>query len=86
MLMKDRIALANWKGETLQNVEPFSQFGILQNERFTQRAKRTFRILHQWSCERYSSAAQDRFYDLHGRAGLDRRIARVQRLAKAIFI
>lgn len=85
MQIKDRITLANWKNASLSEVENVPAIGLVGNERFTPRAKRTFRLMHEWGAERFSSRAQDRFYALHGRAAYLRRIARVQRLAGVIF-
>lgn len=84
MKTQDRIALCNWKNCTLSEVEAISQFGLVENERFTSRAKRTFKLLHTWCTFRYSSSAQDRHYSLHGIAGLNRRMARANKLAIAI--
>ena len=85
MNIKDRLAIANWKHASLADVESVSQYGLVENERFTPRAKRTFRLLHEWGCHRYSSRKQNDWYFLHGTGGIDRRIARVNRLAEAIW-
>lgn len=85
MLMKDRLALTNWKNLSLSEVSAISSIGLVDNERFTPRAKRTFKLLHEWCSFRYSSKAQDKYYALHGMAGLNRRIERANKLAKAIW-
>lgn len=85
MNMKDRLALRNWKGATLSDVESISRIGLVENERFTPRSLRTFRLLHTWGGVRFSSSAQDMHFLMHGMNGINRRIARVQRLAKAIW-
>lgn len=85
MKIKDRLALANWRHASLADVEAVSQYGLVDNERFTPRAKRTFRLLHEWGCVRYSSRVQNDYYCRFGSEGVDRRIARAQRLAQAIW-
>lgn len=85
MKMQDRMTLCNWKNCTLSEVDGFSQFGLVENERFTPRAKRTFKLLHTWCAFRFSSSAQDKHYALHGMDGLNRRMVRANKLAAAIW-
>ena len=85
MEMKDILALANWKNATLNDVENVNPIGLVGNVRFTYRAKRRFKLMHEWGTERFSSTAQDRFYSMHGRDAYLRRIARVQKMIDATW-
>lgn len=88
MLMRDRIQLGYWlRGNaSLADVENAGAIGLVENVRFTERARSKFRFVWAWSTERFegrAGAAQERFYKLHGMAALNRRISRVKRATDA---
>jgi len=85
MLMKDTIALGNWlrSKATLAEVESVSQYGLLDNERFTEQARRAYRLLWTWSAPRFGGIAglkQERAYARLGADGLRRRFERCNRI------
>lgn len=85
--LQDKRQLSYWLGSkaTLAEVEAVPRFGLVNNERFTERARDAYRFLWTWGALRFEGRAgrlQDTFQWLHGKAALDRRIARVQRLIK----
>lgn len=82
--MQDTRTLCNWIAgrATLADVESVDAVGLVGNIRFSERARRRFRLIWEWSTFRYSSLAQDRFYNLHGRSAFYRRMARVRRMAE----
>jgi hypothetical protein len=81
---KDSLQLGYWVSgrASLADVESVERFGIVGNERFSERARRRFRIIWEWSTFRFSSHAQDTFWNRHGRAAFYRRMRRVRRLAE----
>lgn len=90
MKMQDKIQLANWlrSNATLHDVETTSRFGLVENERFTERAREVYRFLWTWSAHRFEGQAgrlQNDVYYRHGMLGLDRRFARVNRIIRKII-
>lgn len=85
MLIKDQIVLRNWlrSGATLAEVESVSQFGLVDNERFTEQARRAYKLLWTWSAPRFAGVAgmkQDRAYARIGGDRLRRRFERCNRI------
>jgi hypothetical protein len=85
MLMKDQIVLRNWlrSGATLAEVESVSRFGLVDNERFTEQARRAYKLLWTWSASRFAGVAglkQERAYARLGSDGLRRRFERCNRI------
>ena len=82
--MNDTRTLSNWIAgrATLADVESVDPIGLVGNVRFTERARRRYCLIWEWSTFRYSSFAQECFYAKHGRAAFYRRIARVRRMAE----
>jgi hypothetical protein len=86
MQLQDKVTLANWlrSGATLADVERADPIGIVGNVRFTENARRAFRLLWSWSAMRFASragAAQDRYCERCGYRALQRRIDRARRIA-----
>lgn len=89
MEMKDKIQLQRWvaSGASLAEVESVSRFGLVDNERFTERAREVYRWLWTWGAPRFSGTAnamQERVYAKHGMPALNRRYARVSRILARI--
>lgn len=87
--MKDRLVLANWlaAGATLAEVEGASRIGLVENERFTENARRAFRLIWVWSVPRLGGIAgslQERYYQRCGREALSRRHARARQWAERL--
>ncbi len=77
---RDLVQLQVWlrSNASLADVESVERFGLLDNERFTEQARRAYRLLWEWSACRLSSEAQARFYAKCGEAALLRRIDRAK--------
>ena len=86
MELKDKLAVAGWlRGNcSMHEVERVQRTGLVGNERFTPRAKRTFALLWERGAYRFSSTKQERWYQLFGSAGVERRMERARSLARAI--
>lgn len=89
MEMKDKIQLQRWinSGASLAEVESVSRFGLVNNERFTERAREVYVWLWTWSTARFSGTAgalQDRLHRRRGMAALNRRYTRVSRILARI--
>lgn len=89
METKDKIQLQRWvtSGASLAEVESVERFGIVGNERFTERARDVYVWLWTWGAARFSGAAgaaQESLYRRHGMAALNRRYARVSRMLARI--
>lgn len=87
---RDRMVLAGWlrNKATLDAVEAADRFGAVGNERFTEQARRAYRMLWVWSAPRVGGIAgflQDAVYRRHGMAALKRREARVRRIIDRIL-
>lgn len=82
MTQQDRLQLVRWiaSGATLHEVENAPPVGMVGNIRFTETARRAFRLAHEWSAPRFSSTAQSRYFTKCGAAALDRRINRARHL------
>lgn len=82
--MQDSRILCGWVAgrASLADVESVDPIGIVGNVRFSERARRRFRLIWEWSAFRYSSRAQDVFWNRHGRDAFYRRMARVRRMAE----
>lgn len=83
--MKDRIQIARWlkSGATLDEVLNAPRFGLVENERFSERAREVYIWLWTWSAHRFEGKAgrqQNDIYCKYGMAGLYRRFARVNRI------
>lgn len=85
MNAKDTQVLCNWiaGGASAAEIEGLSRFGLVDNERFSERARRRFLLICEWSNFRMSSAAQEKFWLLHGRNAFYRRMNRARALARA---
>lgn len=59
MNLKDRNQVAIWlqSGASLREVEQTSPFGLVQNLRFTERARRTYRLIWTWSTHRTTTTS-----------------------------
>jgi hypothetical protein len=86
---KDKQQLRHWicSNASYNDVINASRFGLVENERFTERAREVFIFLWTWSAHRFEGAAgklQNDIYYYHGMQGIDRRIARIQRIIQHI--
>lgn len=91
MQTKDKIVLAQWlrTRASLADVGAVSSRGLVDNERFTENARRAYRLIWTWSAYRLGGTAgrrQDRVWSKCGREFLDRRIERCRRIAAAIIL
>jgi len=89
MLMQDRIQVERWiqSNATLGDVLDTSAHGLVDNERFTYRAKRFYIRLWTWGAVRYSGRAseeQEQFYKRMGKDAFFRRIDRTQAIISKI--
>jgi hypothetical protein len=80
--IKDRMVLAYWlrAGVSLSEIDSTSRIGIVENERYSSRTVDVYRIMWEWSAPRYSSRAQERYYNRCGMDALNRRIQRCQKI------
>lgn len=90
MLQKDINTLTNWvKGRaSLRSVEEVSRYGLVENERFTENARRAYRLIWGWSAVRLSGPYgtwQDRVFDRWGASFVDRRIQRCNELVRKLM-
>lgn len=90
MNTRDILQLSYWVHgrASLASVETAERFGLVDNDRFSESARRAFVLYWTWSAIRVSGRAdalQDRCYRAHGMAGLHRRIARARRLAARVL-
>lgn len=81
MTYKDREQLRRWiaSGASLGEVESVPQTGLVGNERFTEQARRAYKLLWTWSAPRFSGSAgfkQDKYFNRRGYAALEQRFAR----------
>lgn len=89
MTPKDKAQLRTWlaSGESLSGVEACSAAGLVENERFTERARQAYRLIWRWSALRFGGVhgrVQERFYKRRGMEALLRRIERCRRIAARI--
>jgi len=85
MNMKDTLQVSHWlrSGATWNDVMQASRYGLVENERFTERAREVYTWLWTWSAPRFHGRAndlQDAIYAQHGMKALQRRYARVNRI------
>lgn len=90
MEAKDILQLSYWVHgrASLADVESVDRIGLVDNERFTEQARRAFVLYWTWSTFRHSGRAdwlQERCYRAHGMDGLKRRIARAHRLMARVL-
>lgn len=80
MQLKDTLTLEGWlRGRvTYYEVMTMEPVGIVGNVRFTEQARRLYKLLWEWSTYRMSSNWQERCWKKHGREFVDRRIKRVR--------
>lgn len=88
--IKDRIALKSWllTRLSLADVESFSRSGVVENERFTDRAREIYFVLWTWSAERFHGEPgrlQDAFEERFGHARLLQRIERCKRFINRLI-
>lgn len=85
MQMKDRLQLQTWlrSNASFDEVMRTPRFGLVENERFTEKARDHFRFLWLWSGAR-ESARHDRFYNAVGADAYWRRIERVRRIIEEL--
>ncbi len=81
MSMKDTLQLSNWINSrvSLADVESVDRYGLVGNERFTESARRAYRLIWEWSAHRFGGsigARQEMLWNRHGRDFVERRIAR----------
>lgn len=80
---RDTLQLERWLlgRASLAEVEEADPVGLVGNIRFGEQARRAYRLIWAWSTHRFGGWAgswQERVYARHGRAFVERRIARVQ--------
>ena len=85
MNLQDSRILAGWfrSGASLADVESVESVGIVGNIRFSESARRAYRLAWAWSAPRFSGragAAQDSAWNRHGAEFVNRRIARCNRM------
>lgn len=84
MEMKDVLQLDRWlrSGASLSEVEDAQRYGLVDNERFTEQARRAYKLLWLWSAPRFGGAAavrHERFYNKCGKVMYHSRILRARR-------
>lgn len=81
MNYKDTMQVTNWicGGASMAEVERVEQYGLVDNQRFTDQAVRAFRLAWTWTGINFSED-QNRFYERRGSEALDRRIERARRI------
>lgn len=89
MLNKDKRAVGAWlrAGYSHNDCMRAERMGLVENERFTYRAKEVYVVLWAWSAYRFegdAGRAQDALYYRGGIEAVSRRIARCQRLIERI--
>lgn len=80
---RDTLRLESWLlgRASLAEVEDTDPIGLVGNIRFSEKARRAYRLIWAWSTHRFGGPAgawQERVYARHGRAFVERRIARMQ--------
>jgi hypothetical protein len=86
---KDSQVLSRWLrcNVSMSYVDGLCPYGLVENERFSEKAREKFEYLWMWSAHRFSGRAgllQDAFHRRHGIAALERRFQRVANLIKAL--
>lgn len=89
MEMKDRLALAAWlrSGASLTDVNSLNRYGAVENERFTEQARRAFYLIWSWSAWRTEGEAGDkqyRYLKARGVEALERRHQRAREWAERL--
>lgn len=90
MLMKDKLQLIKWlkSNASLAEVENTKRFGLVENERFTERARKAYIFLWGWSTPRFSGnigLKHDKFYNSVGKEVYYRRINRVENIINKLI-
>lgn len=85
MQMKDRLQLQTWlrSNASFDEVMRTSRFGLVENERFTEKARRHFYFLWLWSAPR-NDEIHDIVYDIFGADFYWRRIEKVKRIVEEL--
>lgn len=85
MRMKDTLQLQTWlrSNASLDEVMRTPRFGLVDNERFTEKARKHFIFLWRWGSTR-ESVRHDRFYRVMGAEAYFRRIKRVRRIIEEL--
>lgn len=86
---KDALQLSYWLSSraTLQEVLEANRIGLVGNERFTEKARRVYVLIWEWSAHRFGGAIgarQEALYKRHGRAFLEARFKRVNNIARRL--
>lgn len=86
---KDRQQIAAWlnSGASYNDVVNAPRIGLVENERFSERAREVYIWLWTWSAHRFEGSAgrkQSDIYYRYGMAGLNRRIERVKRIIERL--
>lgn len=84
--LKDTLQLGNWLNAraSLEEVMAAERIGLVGNERFSEKARRVYVLLWEWSAHRFGGAIgarQEALYKRHGRAFLEARFKRVNNIA-----
>jgi len=79
MQMKDRLQLQTWlrSNASLAEVMRVPRFGLVENERFTEKARKHFLFLWRWGSTR-NMVRHNKFYRVMGADAYFRRIKRVR--------
>ena len=83
--LKDRSVLATWLSAklTLDDVESLQSTGLVENVRFTERARDVYFVLWTWSADRFhgeSGRLQDEYVKRFGLQRLKKRLERCNQL------
>lgn len=83
---RDRWQIQEWlrQGRSYNSIADLPSTGLVDNTRFTERARRMYLKLWVWSEGHFSSVLQDRCYHRLGRLAYYRRIERCQRIIKSL--
>ncbi len=81
---KDHDVIRGWAmgRASMAEIDATASIGLVGNVRFSEAARRRFALMWEWSTFRYSSHAQDVYWNRHGREAFYRRMARVRRMAE----
>ena len=88
MEIKDKQQLKYWlNNASLEDVMRVERIGLVENERFTEQARRAYILLWSWSDYRFEGKAgenQERFYNKCGRNAFIRRKNRALKIIEKI--
>lgn len=84
--MHDKMTLSQWLRErrSYNDIAELSRFGLVENERFSERARRLYLKLWEWSAHRMSSRVQNDLYCTDNMK-LNRRIERCQHIINRLM-